>query len=125
MSSLRDMQDESTLIALGRGSEKKFAKRIVVGSPHDETVKLYNATLNSVTPASEIWSEPIHSNSKILLQRHVAVGEEADIRNDSVISRQLRQAGDWTVLITTGRHNDATRAFQSKEIWTHIVKMIL
>jgi hypothetical protein len=64
---LRDMQDAELLERLG-GAEARFAQRVVVGSPHDETVTLSNATLGVVL-SPDLVRQPLHAQSQLLFER--------------------------------------------------------
>ena len=109
------------------GAEARFRRRIAVGSPHDTTVPLENALLGFALPAAELRAAPLSAESQLLLQRQGRPDEpeSAGAGGGCAIARRLRAAGPWTLLVTSGRHSDETRAFSSRAVWAHIADLIL
>jgi hypothetical protein len=127
---LAGSRGQGVLATLGQGCEASFRVRVAVGSPHDTTVPLANALLGFPLPVEQLSSAPLSPSSLVLLQ-HVAgpdpvpsAGHDPRDPPADAIATRLRRAGPWTLLVTSGRHNDDTRAFSSPAVWGRIVDLI-
>ncbi len=128
---LAGSRGEGVLATLGQGCESRFRVRVAVGSPHDTTVPLVNALMGFPLPVDQLAAAPLAPSSLVLLQQQAgpdplpSPGRDRRDPPHDAIAAALRRAGPWTLLVTSGRHNDDTRAFSSPTVWGRIVDLIL